>query len=314
MSGETRYHVPVLAGPVVDMLCVKPHGVFVDGTLGGGGHFDELAKKLGSQATLIGIDRDADAIAHNRSRTHATSARIIIEQSPFSEISTVLLKHGIEGVDGILLDLGVSSFQIDTADRGFSYMQECDLDMRMNRTTGSTAAELIATLSMEELANVLEQYGEVRNATRMARALKMHPVPITTSGELRECLSVEYGVDVRYKVLAKVFMALRIAVNDELGELQRLLVSSTSLLNNNGRIAVITYHSLEDRIVKDYFRDQEPHCVCPRGALFCTCGTPGMLKRITRKPVVASDNEIALNPRSRSACLRVAEKTEGVAS
>lgn len=313
MSYGSTYHVPVLAVPVVEMLCVKKDGVFVDGTLGGGGHFDALAQQLGSAATLFGIDRDADAIAHNRNRSHTTAAQIYFEQSTFSEVAAVLQKYGIRGIDGILLDLGVSSFQIDTATRGFSFMQECELDMRMNRDTGITARELLASLSVEELAAILENYGEVRNAPRMARTLKMNHVPLQTSGDLRECLSREYGENMKYKVLAKVFMALRIAVNDELGELQRLLVAATSLLNKNGRIAVITYHSLEDRIVKEYFRQEEPHCICQRGALMCTCGTPGSLKRITRKPVIASDREIAQNPRSRSARLRVAERTERVA-
>jgi len=312
MTGSTRYHVPVLADAVVEMLCTGRSGVVVDGTLGGGGHFDRLAAALDAQSTLVGIDRDADAVAFNRGRSHPSQARIIIEQSRFSEVAAVLNGYEITHADGILLDLGVSSFQIDTDRRGFSYMRECELDMRMNGGDALTAAQLIAQSGEDELATILGEYGEVRNPFRMARAIKHYPGSIETSTDLRDCLNREYGSELRYAVLAKVFQALRIAVNDELGELSRMLDASKSLLNKGGRIAVITYHSLEDRMVKEFFKNSEPHCICQKGALMCTCGTPGTLKRITRKPVAADTAETKDNPRARSARLRVAEKISEV--
>lgn len=303
-----QYHVPVLAEQVVQQLCGNRNAVIVDGTLGGGGHFDLLGRELGSEATLVGIDRDPDAIAYNSKREHETPARVVIEQGVFSEVGRILKKNSIHGMDGMLLDLGVSSFQIDSDERGFSYMRECDLDMRMNRDDRTTASGLLSEIGEEELATILTQYGEVGNAGRMARTLISNPHPLRTSRDLRECLQREYGPNIKYKVLAKVFMALRIAVNNELGELQQALEQVVATLNAGGRFAVITYHSLEDRMVKEFFRSSEPHCICNRNTLMCTCGTPGILKRITRKPIIATTEEIANNPRARSARLRVAEK------
>lgn len=311
MSAAHQYHLPVLGEPVATMVCTKAEGVIVDGTLGGGGHFDLFGNKLNAGAILIGIDRDPDAIAFNRNRAHRTQARTIIEQGTFSEVGTILRNNGIGKMDGFLLDLGVSSFQIDSAERGFSYTKECDLDMRMNREDQTTARDLIAAFDEYKLAEILSLYGEVRNAARMAHAMKQYTHTIATSADVCDCLNREYGKEIRYKILAKVFMALRIAVNDELGELERVLVHSLDLLNEGGRIAVITYHSLEDRIVKRFFRDQEPHCICDRTEPVCSCGRPGMLKRITRKPITASETEIVSNPRARSARLRVAEKLKG---
>lgn len=306
--GNLTYHKPVLADEAVALLCGQDRTVFVDGTLGGGGHFDALGEKLGHDAILIGIDRDPDAVNFNISRQHPTSARIIIEQCCFSELDKVVQKHGILQVHGILLDLGVSSFQIDNSHRGFSFMQDCTLDMRMNPVKGIPAHELIKVSSVSELGGILKNYGEVRNALRMAECIKAFGRKIHTSGDLKECLAGEYGGDLKYKILAKVFMALRIAVNDELGELERTLETGISVLAPGGRMAVITYHSLEDRIVKEFFRGHEPHCTCPKAALMCTCGRPGDLTRITRKPVTAGAEEVELNPRSRSALLRVVEK------
>lgn len=308
MTKQDQYHTPVLAGEVCDALCRNRHGVFVDATLGGGGHFGLLAKNLLPGACLIGIDRDPDAIAWNREHQLQSNAKIIIEQARFSGLPQIMKKYSIEALDGVLLDLGVSSFQIDSVHRGFSFMQECDLDMRMNYTEGETAGELIGRMSEEELSNVLATFGEVHNAKRMAHTIKMYPSPVKTSNDLRECLVREYGDNLKYKVFAKAFMALRIAVNDELNELRRFLESVVNLLAERGRIAVIAYHSLEDRFVKEFFRSEEPHCVCPKEALFCTCGKPGRLKRVTKKPVVASNLEVEQNPRARSARLRVAER------
>ncbi len=302
------YHIPVLGEEVSNILCVNRKGVFVDATLGGGGHFKMLAERLTSENILVGIDRDPDAIAWNRNHPVRSSASIIIEQGRFSQVKEILLKHGILSIDGVIADLGVSSFQIDTTERGFSFMKNCRLDMRMNPDEGESAAELIGRVTTEQLASILENMGEIRNAFRMATAIKSAARPVQTTSDLLECLKEEYGGSLRYKVLAKLFMALRIAVNNELEELRKFLEATTELLSEGGRIAVISYHSLEDRIVKDFFRSNEHTCICPREVSICSCGRPGRLKRITRKPVFASEKEIERNPRARSARLRVAEK------
>jgi 16S rRNA (cytosine1402-N4)-methyltransferase len=308
---DTSFHVPVLAQEVCDAICRNKRGVFFDATLGGGGHFGMVARRLEDGATLIGVDRDPDSIAWNREHPVAGNATVIIEQGRFSQIDEILGGRGIPSIDGAIADLGVSSFQIDSVHRGFSFMQECELDMRMNPREGETAFELIERLPVEKLSCILESMGDIRNAPRMAAALKAAPAPLRTSGELRECLKREYGGHLQYKVLAKVFMALRIAVNNELDELHQFLAATMKLLAEGGRIAVISYHSLEDRMVKEFFRAHEHHCICPEEALLCSCGKPGQLKRITRRPIVASDKEIKQNPRARSARLRVAEKDSG---
>jgi 16S rRNA (cytosine1402-N4)-methyltransferase len=311
MSTPEQYHIPVLSQKVVELLCRNKNGVYVDATLGGGGHFRMLGKELASSAVLIGVDRDRDAIMWNRKHPVETEAAVIIEHSKFSDVKTILDRNGIEKIDGILMDLGISSFQIDNAQRGFSFMRQCDLDMRMNQENGITARELILQSTEEELAAILSNYGEVKNASRMAAVLKAVGPTLETSEDLQNSMTKEYGAPLRYKVLAKVFMALRIAVNDEFEELRTLLDDATSFLRAGGRIAVIAYHSLEDRIVKTFFREHEHHCICPKEALYCTCGVPGTLKRVIGKPVVASTDEIENNPRARSARLRVAEKTTG---
>ena len=311
MSIPEGYHVPVLSQKVIELLCTRRGGVYVDATLGGGGHFRLLAKELTDTAVLIGIDRDPDAIEWNSRHPVEGKAKILLEHSPFSGIREVLDRNKIDGIDGVLLDLGVSSFQIDNAQRGFTFMRQCNLDMRMDQGGGMTARDLILQSTEEELATILATYGEVRNAARMAAVLKAVGPTLKTSEDLQNTLAAEYGKPLKYKVLAKVFMALRIAVNDELNELRSMLGSALDLLNEGGRMAVIAYHSLEDRIVKKFIRAHEKHCICPKEALYCTCGTPGELKRITVKPVIASEEEIEANPRARSARLRVAEKTGG---
>jgi 16S rRNA (cytosine1402-N4)-methyltransferase len=311
MTESSAYHTPVLVREVHDALCKNKNGIYIDATLGGGGHFRAMARSLESGATLIGIDRDPDAVTWNRDHAIESNATIIIENARFSEVGQLCAKYSIVSIDGALLDLGVSSFQIDRADRGFSFMQECGLDMRMNAREGERAGDLIGRLSVDELADVLASYGEIRNAPRMASTIKNGISGSATSFDLRECLAREYGDHLKFKILAKVFMALRIAVNNELDELRHFLESMPALLSEGGRLAVISYHSLEDRIVKDFFRNNEPHCICPKAALRCTCGNPGRLKRITRKPITATEQEVAANPRSRSARLRIVEKLPG---
>lgn len=314
MKQRDQYHDPVLANEVVEVLCHRKQGIFVDGTLGGGGHFRTLAMHLEKGATLIGIDRDPDALAWNLHNTAVSGISTYFEHARFSKCRDVVTKCGFSTVDGILLDLGVSSFQIDTAERGFSFMHPADLDMRMNPQEGIPASELIATASVDELAHYLAAYGEVRNAQRMALVLKNTAQPLLTSSDLRDCLAQEYGPHLKFKVLAKIFQALRIAVNEELAELQTFLSTVVDLLSEGGRFAIISYHSLEDRMVKEFIREHEHRCVCQPGALMCTCGEPGSLKRITKKPLMSSSVEVEQNPRARSARLRVAEKFTKVAA
>ncbi len=257
------YHEPVLKNEVIELLVVKKSGIYLDCTLGGGGHFRAIAEKLENDATLIGIDRDIDAIEWNRQHSSNVNVRALFEQSRFSDFDKVLDRYEISGVDGMLLDLGVSSWQIDNENRGFSFMGEGILDMRMNEVEGVPAHEYISSLNESELSKILSEYGEVQNADRMAHTLKNCEFPLKTAADLRNCLSKEYGPNLKYKVLAKVFQALRIAINDELGELRRFLNKSVNYLKPQGRLAVMSYHSLEDRIVKDFMRSAEQACICP---------------------------------------------------
>lgn len=308
MSNQEFYHEPVLKNEIISLLVTDKNGIYLDCTLGGGGHFRAIAESLEPGATVIGIDRDNDAIQWNLKKPLQTQLRVIIEQSPFSEFDKILKMHGISAVDGMLLDLGVSSWQIDNKDRGFSFMGDGELDMRMNRNSGISAAEFIASCSEAELCDVLDKYGEVQNAKRMARTIKQCSYSIVTTLDLRNCLTKEYGPNLKYKVLAKVFQAIRIAVNDELGELQRFLEKSVQFLKPSGRVAVMAYHSLEDRIVKEFFRAGEQGCICPPSQPVCTCKKVASLKRITRKSLQADEAEIVRNPRSRSVRVRVAER------
>lgn len=313
MSAREEFHTPVLLKETLELLVNKKNGTYLDGTLGGGGHFCALAGLLDKEGTMIGIDRDPQAVEKNRSRIQDSSPRVIIEQCRYSEFEKVLDKYEIRELDGILLDLGLSSWQIDTPERGFSYMQNNLLDMRMNPSEGRTASGLIETLDETGLERVLDQYGEVQHASRMARTIKScsNKTPIKTSRDLTECLKREYGPNLQIKVLAKVFQALRIAVNDELGELRRFLDKVIGVLATGGRLAVISYHSLEDRMVKNFIRDNEGACTCAPQAPICTCSRIIKLKRVNKKAIKPGDSEIYSNPRARSARLRVAEKAGG---
>ena len=311
MIESSAYHAPALLEEVRSLIPHTAGGVYLDGTLGGGGHFRAMAGKLDSTATLIGIDRDKEAIEWNLAHPPASRARIIIEQGRFSMFDRTLQKHGIPQLNGILLDLGVSSHQIDSAGRGFSYLHEGDLDMRMDPDAGIPASAFIRTATESELAKVLRDYGEVDGAERIAGAIKAEAMrhPIVTSIDLREAVSKALSGNLSIKLLAKIFQALRIAVNDELGELKRFLGKVLDFLSPGGRLAVISYHSLEDRMVKEYMREHERICICPPEAPRCTCSRDPLFKRITKKAIKASEQEIAMNRRSRSARLRVVERT-----
>jgi 16S rRNA (cytosine1402-N4)-methyltransferase len=320
MSG-LGYHVPVLLREAPELLVTEGSGVYVDGTLGGGGHFREIAGRLSSRAAegeassggaapvLIGIDRDSEAVESvRRVGFDGLGVRAVLEQSRFSEFDSVLNKHGIKRVQGLFVDLGVSSRQIDEPGRGFMYMRDAPLDMRMDRS-GMTAAEFLAQSGEDELADVFERYGEIRNATRLAGAVKafMRGNKMETSGDLKTCVTGEYGERVDIKLIAKLFQALRIKINGELDELRTFLDKSVNYLDKGGRIAVISYHSLEDRMVKDFFKQNELSCICDPNQPVCTCNKKVLLKRVNRKAITASEEEIKRNPRARSARLRVAE-------
>jgi 16S rRNA (cytosine1402-N4)-methyltransferase len=309
LNASGVYHVPVLLAESMEALAVRPGGVYLDATAGGGGHLREIIARLKDSGTAIGIDRDPEAIGWISAQISRGAATVILEQSQFSRFDSVLARHNIGAIDGMLLDLGVSSRQIDAQERGFSYMKQSDLDMRMDPSAGFTAAELCARWSEEELAHVLRTYGEITNPLRMARAIKACGKRrlLRTSIDLVTCLRNEYGPSLPVKVIAKVFQALRIAVNDELAELRACLSLAVSKVKKGGRIVVISYHSLEDRIVKNFFRDGEQGCVCPPVLPRCVCGKKILLKRLNKKVIIPSVAEVESNPRSRSARLRAAE-------
>lgn len=303
------YHAAVLLAESIEGLAVRPGGAYLDGTAGGGGHLQAILDQLGGAGTAVGLDRDPDAIAYLRAHIDPRGARLILAQSRFSELDRVCAENGIEALDGVLLDLGVSSYQLDTAERGFSYQAEAPLDMRMDPGRGQTAAQLLRRSNVATLERILREYGEVTNAPRMARAIAScaHSGGLVTTTDLRACLEAEYG-SMKPKVLSKVFQALRIAVNRELEELETFLAKMVGLLRAGGRVAVISYHSLEDRLVKNAMRDWEGRCVCPPELPVCRCGRRAVFKRITRRAVRPSDDEIRVNRRARSARLRVAER------
>jgi len=318
MSGA-EYHVPVLLGEVLDLFVSGRGGVYVDGTLGGGGHFKAVAERAVERfpgngpapVVMIGIDRDGEAVERaRRTSFDGIRAEIIVEQARFSEFDAVLNKYDIKQVHGLLADLGVSSRQIDEPGRGFMYMRDAPLDMRMDQGGGMTAAEFLEHSGEEELTDVLAKYGEIRNAPRLAKTIKkyMRGNKMETSADLRKCIEQEYGEHVDIKLLAKLFQALRISINGELAELRTFLEKSVNYLAEGGRVAVISYHSLEDRMVKDFFREAEAACVCDPNQPICTCGKQVLLRRINRKAITASEGEIKLNPRARSARLRIAER------
>jgi 16S rRNA (cytosine1402-N4)-methyltransferase len=308
------YHIPVLFEETVRALAVKPEGTYVDCTVGGGGHFQALLDKLNAQGRAIGIDRDPDAIAWCDAHLDRKGVAVVLKQGRFSALGDVLDGLHIDAVDGVLLDLGVSSHQIRDEKRGFSYMKEAGLDMRMDPAGATTAADILRESTVQQLAGILAQYGEIRNPMRMAETIKtcMKHTALKTSGDLKDCLQKEYGGAMKIKVLAKLFQALRIAVNDELSELGRCCEQAVSRLRQGGRLVVISYHSLEDRIVKNFMRDAEKGCVCPPGIPVCMCGGKKTLKRIITRAIVSSPDEIKRNPASRSARLRVAEKINPV--
>jgi len=306
------YHVSVLLQECIDGLNIKPDGIYVDGTLGGAGHASQIAARL-TTGRLIGIDRDPVALKAAGERLEPWKDRVTLVHSNFSEIATVLQELGIEGVDGILLDLGVSSPQLDETSRGFSYMADAPLDMRMNGQDLLTARDVVNTWEQSRLKKILYDYGEERYAPQIAAAIcrRREEKPIETTLELVDIIRGAMPASAlreKQHPAKRSFQAIRIAVNDELGAVEKVMTDAVGCLSPGGRLAVITFHSLEDRIVKNGMADAAKGCTCPPNFPVCVCGKKPKVKLISRKPIVAGDAELEHNPRSRSAKLRVCEK------
>lgn len=302
-------HIPVLLNETIDGLKINPNGIYVDGTAGGGGHSGEILKRLTS-GKLISIDQDPDAIGTLTERFKKNENSIIIKGN-FADIKELLAQRGVFRVDGVLLDIGVSSHQLDTPERGFSFHEDAPLDMRMSQK-GTTAAQLVNTLPYEELKRIIFEYGEEKYAPSIAKGIinARREKPVETTFELAEIVKSNVPQRVRRDghPARKTFQAVRIAVNDELGVLQRGLDGAFDLLGSGGRLAVITFHSLEDRIVKQKMASWAQGCTCPKDFPVCVCGNKPKAGLITRKPVCANETELTENPRARSAKLRICEK------
>jgi len=295
-------HAPVLLNEVLIALQPYSGGVYIDGTVGAGGHAAAILSQAQPEGRLFGLDQDPMALALARQQLAPFGTQVTLIHANFEQLGRLALPQ----VDGILLDIGVSSMQLDQNERGFSFQTDGPLDMRMNTTTGETAADLVNTLPEDELANLIYQYGEEPRSRRIAKAI-VQARPIERTLPLAQLIAkVKPGYS-RIHPATQTFQALRIAVNDELGVLARVLPQAIALLKPSGRLAVITFHSLEDRIVKQFFKQESTDCLCPTEQPFCTCQHHATLRLITKKPITAAESEIAVNPRARSAKLRVAE-------
>lgn len=306
------HHVSVLLQECLDGLNIKPEGIYVDGTLGGGGHSGQIARQL-TTGRLIGIDRDPVALQAAGRRLEPYKDRVTLVHSNFCDMAQVLRDLEIPGVDGILLDLGVSSPQLDDSQRGFSYMADAPLDMRMNSGDSLSAHEVVNTWPQEELKRILYTYGEERYAPQIASAIcrRRAEKPIETTLELVDIIRGAMppaALREKQHPAKRSFQAIRIAVNDELGAVEKIMKDAVELLNPGGRLAIITFHSLEDRIVKTGMNDAARGCTCPPSFPVCVCGKKPKVKIISRKPITATEEELEANPRSRSAKLRVCEK------
>lgn len=305
-------HRSVLLDECIEGLAIRENGIYVDGTAGGGGHSFHIAQHL-KNGKLIAIDRDEAAIAAATARLSPFSERATVYRSNFSEVASVLDALGIDKIDGMLLDLGVSSHQLDTAERGFSYQADAPLDMRMDRRSEKTAYTVVNTYSEEELKHILFTYGEEKFSARIAKKIveQRAKSPIASTRELSELIKSAMPAAAReggHHPAKRSFQAIRIEVNGELDAIVPALKSAISRMNKGGRLAVITFHSLEDRIVKQTFADLAEGCKCPKSLPICVCGNQPTVKMITKKPILPSEAELAENPRSRSAKLRIAEK------
>ena len=306
-------HKSVLLYETVDSLNIRPDGIYVDGTLGGGGHAYEVCRRLGEHGRLIGIDQDADAIAAATKRLEPFADKVTVVRSNYENIASVLHELGIEKVDGIYLDLGVSSYQLDTASRGFTYREDAPLDMRMDQRNTQTAADIVNTYSEMELYRIIRDYGEDRFAKNIAKHIvrQRQEKPYETTGELIETIKAAIPAKIRATgghPAKRTFQAIRIELNHELDVLNCSIDTMIDLLNPGGRLSIITFHSLEDRIVKKRFRDNENPCICPPEFPVCMCGRKSKGTVITRKPIVPGEEELEYNKRSKSYKLRVFER------
>lgn len=306
-------HKSVLLDVTIEMLNIKPDGIYVDGTLGGGGHSYEVCKRLGSKGRLIGIDQDEAAINAGSEKLKEFQDKVTIVRSNYSDMKQVLHNLGIEKVDGILLDLGVSSYQIDTPERGFSYRENAPLDMRMDTRNDKTAKDIVNDYSEYDLYRIIRDYGEDKFAKNIAKHIirVRSEKTIETTDELTEAIKAAIPMKIRMNTghpAKKTFQAIRIELNRELEVLSKSLNDMVGMLNEDGRLCIITFHSLEDRIVKSNFRNNENPCTCPPSFPVCVCGNKSKGKVITRKPIIPSEQEVDDNKRAKSSKLRVFER------
>lgn len=306
-------HTSVLYDACIEHLNIDPKGIYVDGTLGGGGHASGICGALSAEGTLIGIDRDSDALLAAEERLAPYNCKKLFVQSNYADIKDVLDQLGINEINGALLDLGVSSFQLDNQERGFSYMKDAPLDMRMSQDDSFSAYQVVNTYKEKELTEVIKKYGEEKWASRISKFIadSRREKPIETTGELVEIIKAAIPASARRSgphPAKRTFQAIRIEVNDELGQLTRAVSEFCDVLADRGRLCIITFHSLEDRIVKDIFNKRANPCTCPKEFPVCVCGKKADIKKVTGKPIVPTEEELEENPRARSAKLRVIEK------
>ena len=307
-------HKSVLLNETINALHIRPDGIYVDGTLGGGGHSYEICKRLSDRGRLIGIDQDAAAIEAASERLGEFKDRVTIIRSNYCEMKRQLNSIGVTSVDGIILDLGVSSYQLDTAERGFTYREDVPLDMRMDQRQARTAKDIVNEYSEMELYRIIRDYGEDKFAKNIAKHIVQarQKKPLETTGELIQAIKAAIPMKVRAvggHPAKKTFQAIRIELNNELGVLRDSLDDMIDLLNDKGRLCIITFHSLEDRIVKNHFRTSEHPCICPKEFPVCVCGRIPKGKVVTRKPILPCEAELEENSRSKSAKLRVFERS-----
>ncbi|MDR0357730.1 MAG: 16S rRNA (cytosine(1402)-N(4))-methyltransferase RsmH [Clostridiales Family XIII bacterium] len=308
-------HAPVLAAEVSEGLNIRPDGIYADGTLGGGGHAAMICERLSAKGAFVGVDKDREAIAAATQRLDGFACKKIFYRGDFLDIKAVLRENGIDAADGAILDLGVSSYQLDNPERGFSYMKDAPLDMRMDAGDDEalTAKDVVNTYDEKRLARVIREYGEERWASRIAAFIvrAREKGPVLTTGALTDIVKAAIPASARRDgphPAKRCFQAIRIEVNDELRSLRRAVDDFSDILAPGGRLAIISFHSLEDRIVKEAFRHRESPCECPPGLPACVCGKTPDARRVNRKPITASEAELAANPRARSAKLRILEK------
>ena len=306
------YHNPIMLKEVLEGLNINPSGIYLDCTLGGAGHSEEILKRLNARGLLIGIDKDDDAIAYSSQRLKGYNNKLIVK-SDFKDVKRVLDEHNIEAIDGALIDLGISSHQIDDGARGFSFLREGRLDMRMDKTQELSAYEVVNYYPEDRLVKILYEYGEESFARAIVRKIveQRKVKPIETTLELKDIIESALPKKVIYKsggASKKTFQAIRIEVNGELDRLDSTLEYLISKLKSGGRLAVLSFHSLEDRIVKRVFKTESTDCLCPSGVPICVCGHKKSIRLINKKPIIASVEEVKQNPRSAPAKLRVVEK------